>query len=87
MKKANVSKFLLTLFGVGMLLALFAGGASVLGYIAALFIGGKTATAICAFIFKTYLPFVIKATSAFAGIGLIGMYLTRQKALSVKNEK
>ena len=52
-----------------------------------MFVGGETATEMCAWIFKTYLPWVIKATSIFTGIGLITMYLSKQKALTVSNDK
>ena len=85
MKK--VANVLLTIFGAGATLCLFAGGLSLIGYIVALCIGGETATALCAFIFKTYLPWVIQFTSIFTGIGLLGMYLTKQKALSVSGDK
>ena len=44
-------------------------------------------TALCLWVFKTYLPWVIKATSIFTLIGLIGMYLSKQKALTAKVEK
>lgn len=81
MKK--ISLLLLKVFGVGITLSLFAGGLSLLGYCTALFIGGDIATNLCNFIFKTYLPWVIKFTSLFTGIGLIGMYFSKQKALTV----
>lgn len=82
MKKLN--NILLTIFSIGMIAVLFAGGLSFVGYVAALLIGGNAATEICTFIFKSYLPWIIKATSVFAGIGLVTMYLSRKKALTVK---
>lgn len=82
-KTANI---LLTSFSVGVLGALLAGGLSVLGYVVALCIGGETATALCGWIYKTYFPWVIKLTSVFAGIGLLGMYLSKQKALTAASE-
>ena len=81
MKK--VSDILLRVFAVGSLLALFAGALSLLGFAAALVIGGETATAICVFIHKTYFPYVIKFTSVFVGFGLLGMYLSKIKALAI----
>lgn len=84
MKKA--SDILLKIFGIGVLLALFAGALSLLGFVIAMFIGGETATAICVFIHKTYFPYVIKFTSVVVGIGLIGMYLSKVKALSLKED-
>ncbi len=85
MKK--VSDWLLKIFAYGILVCLFAGGLSLVGYIIGLIIGGENATNLCAWVFKTYLPWVIKATSVFTGIGLIGMYLSKQKALTAKAEK
>ena len=78
---------LLKVFAYGIIACLFAGGLSLLGYIVALIIGGEVATALCLWVFKTYLPWVIKATSFFALIGLIGMYLSKQKALVATTEK
>lgn len=78
---------LLKIFAYGILACLFAGGLSLVGYLVGLIIGGESATALCAWVFKTYLPWVIKATSVFTGIGLIGMYLSKQKALTAKAEK
>ena len=85
MKK--ITNVLLTIFGVGVLLCLLAGALCFVGYIVAMFIGGETATEMCAFILKKYMPWVIKATSIFAGIGLIAMYLGKQKALSSGSKK
>ena len=85
MKK--VTNVLLTIFAVGVLLTLFAGGLTLLGYLVAMVIGGETATALCAFLFKTLFPWIIKFTSIFTGIGLLGMYLSKQTALSVKGTK
>ena len=82
----RVGNVLLTVFAVGVTVCLFAGGLSLVGYIAALFIGGSTAETLCGFLFKTYLPWVIRFTSVFAGFGLIGMYFTKIKALTAKSE-
>ena len=84
MKKA--SKILLIVFAYGMLACLFAGGASLLGYLAGLVIGGESAAVLCAWVFRIYLPWVIRATSVLAGVGLVGMYLGRQKALTVSDQ-
>lgn len=84
MKK--IANILLTVFAVGILAVLFAGALAALGYVAALFIGGETATALCLWIHKTYFPWVIQLASIFAGIGLVGMYLSKQKALTAASE-
>ena len=80
----KISNVLLTIFSIGVIITLFAGALSLLGYIVALAIGGETATAICAFIFKKYFPWVIRVTSVAVACGLIGMYLEKKKALTVK---
>ena len=85
MKK--VTDILLKIFAYGIIACLFAGGLSLVGYLAALIIGGESATALCLWVFKTYLPWVIKATSVFTLVGLIGMYLNKQKALVATTEK
>ena len=85
MKK--VSDVLLKIFAYGILVCLFAGGLSLVGYLAGLIIGGESAEKLCAWVFKTYLPWVIKATSVFTGIGLVGMYLSKQKALAMSSDK
>ena len=79
------SNILLMLFAKVFNVCLFAGGLSVVGYLVGDAIGGAVAADLCALIFKTYLPWVIKFTSIFAGIGLIGMYLSKQRALVADN--
>lgn len=79
----KIKELLMNIFAIGMLLCFFAGALLCPIYIVAMFIGGETATSICLFAFGTYLPWVIRFTSIFAGIGLLGMYLSKQKALTV----
>ena len=80
MKK--VVNILLTIFGIGILLCLLAGALALPGYLVAMCIGGETASRLAEWILKQYMPWVIRAASVFAGIGLIAMYLNRQKALT-----
>ena len=83
MKK--VSQILLKIFSIGVLGTLFAGALALVGYIVALVIGGETAPVICEFIFTQYFPWVIRVCSVAVGLGLIGMYLDRKKALAVNS--
>ena len=83
MKK--VSNIILWIFGVGVTVCVLAGGLSLLGFIVAMCIGGETATEMCVFIHKEYFPWVIKFTSIFTGIGLIGMYLSKMKSLTLSS--
>lgn len=84
MKK--LTNILLKIFAIGVIVCLFAGCLSLVGYISALIIGGELATSICSFIFTVYFPWVIKLTSLFTGIGLVGMYLSKKKALTVNSD-
>ena len=85
MKK--ISDILLRVFSIGVLCILFAGGLSVLGFLFAMFLGGEVAVLICEFIHKQYFPWVIKFATMFVGCGLVGMYLQKDKALSIEREK
>ena len=51
----KLSSILKMIFGYGIMISLFAGGLTFFGYLAALFIGGETATAICVYINHTSL--------------------------------
>ena len=55
----KLSGILKTIFGYGIMICLFAGGMTFFGYLAALIIGGPTATAICTFIYGTIIPYII----------------------------
>lgn len=83
----NLGDILLRVFAFGVLLSLFAGGLSFIGYLVALMLGGEKAEMLCVFIFKSYLPWVIKLTSIFTMCGLAGMYLTKRKALAANVEQ
>ena len=85
MKK--ICNILRKIFAVGVLMSLFAGGLSLVGYLAALCVGGELATAICSFIFTQYFPWLIRFTSVVIGIGLVIMYFDGEVALTMKNGK
>ena len=83
--KAFISKcadILKTIFGYGIMLCLFLGGLTFFGYLAALIIGGETATAICTFLYRTLFPVIIRSGSILVLLGLLGMYLAGETALS-----
>ena len=69
------------IFGYGIMIVLFAGGLTFFGYVAALIIGGETATAICTWIYKSFVPVMIYATTILILFGLVTMYLAGEKAL------
>lgn len=71
------------IFGYGIMIVLFAGGLTFFGYVAAFFIGGDAAVAICAWIYKSFIPVIIYASTVLILFGLLTMYLAGEKALTV----
>ena len=70
------------IFGWGIMIVLFAGGLTFFGYIAALIIGGDTATEICNWIYKSFIPVMIYASTILILFGLVTMYVAGEKALT-----
>lgn len=85
MKK--IATILKQLFGYGIMITLFAGGLTFFGYVAALIIGGGTATAICSFIYDKFIPVIVYATSALVLLGLVAMYLGGEMALTAEGKR
>lgn len=85
MKK--ISRVLKVIFGYGIMICLFAGGATFFGYIAALIIGGEPAAAICTFIYKTVMPVIVYASTSLIILGLVAMYLAGETALTSSTGK
>ena len=87
----RISEVFKLIFGYGIMIVLFAGGLTFFGYLAALIIGGETATAICTWIYKSFVPVMIYASTVLILFGLLTMYLAGEKALTpgkknMKNE-
>ena len=74
-------------FGYGIMISLFVGGLTFLGYLLALIIGGETATAICTFIYKKILPVIIYTSTTMVLLGLASMYLAGEFALTPDKKK
>ncbi len=83
----KISDILRTVFGYGIMISLFAGGLTFFGYIAALFIGGDTATAICNVLYKGVLPVIIRISTVMVLLGLVIMYLNGEVALTSNKKK
>lgn len=83
----KISAVLKTVFGYGIMICLFAGGLTFFGYLAALFIGGETATAICVFIYKTIIPYIVKISTILVLLGLVAMYFNGEVALSASKKR
>jgi hypothetical protein len=83
-KIAGVCKII---FGYGVMITLFLGGLTFIGYLLALIIGGDTAQAICNFLYKEFFPILIYATSCLVLFGLLAMYLADEKSLTPSKRK
>ena len=89
MKKpcSKISSVLKTIFGYGIMICLFSGGFTFLGYLVAIIIGGDVATEICVFIYKNIFPYMIKTSTVLVILGLVAMYLNGEVALASKKKK
>ena len=74
-------------FGYAIMISLFIGGLSFLGYVVALIIGGDTAENICKVIYKDIYPHLVYWTSVIVLLGLVIMYIKGETALSSKKKK
>lgn len=83
----KITAVLRTIFGYGILIGLFAGGLTFLGFVAAFIIGGDTATLICRVIYKDIFPIIVYGTTIMVLLGLLIMYLSGETALTVQKKK
>ena len=83
----KIADVLRIIFGYGILTGLFAGGLTFFGFVAALIIGGDTATLICRVIYKEILPIIVYGTTIMVLLGLLIMYLSGETALTVGKKK
>lgn len=72
-------------YGWGIFICLFVGGAMFFGYLAAFIIGGNIAATICDFIYKTVFKWLIYGGNIIVLVGLFNMYLKRQKSLTISD--
>ena len=83
-KLANILAYI---YATGIALALFAGALSFLGYLAAIIIGGETATEICVFIYKKVYPILFYISSGSVLLGLLKMYIAGEKTMVPNSKK
>ena len=83
----KISDFLCVIFGYGIAAVLLAGGLTFFGFVAALIIGGDTATAICVFIKDSIFPVIIYTSTILVLMGLLIMYLRGETALTPDKKK
>lgn len=81
-KMKKLSDVFKLIFGYGIMVVLFAGGLTFFGYVIALFVGGETATNLCTWIYKSFIPVIIYASTVLILFGLVTMYMAGEKALT-----
>lgn len=75
------------IYGWGILICLFVGGLTFLGFLVAFVIGGETATEICTFIHQSIFKVLIYGGNIIVMLGLLNMYLKKQKSLTISDTK
>ena len=80
-KLKRITDIFKLIFGYGIMIVLFVGGLTFFGYVAALIVGGDSATAICTWIYKSLIPPLIYTSTILILFGLLTMYLAGEKAL------
>ena len=86
-KLKKISDVMKLVFGYGIMITLFVGGITFIGYLVALVIGGDTAALICKIIYKNIIPIMIYSTTILVLFGLVTMYLAGEKALTPSKRK
>lgn len=74
-------------FGYGIMITLFVGGLTFLGYLVALIIGGDIGAVICEIIYEKIIKVMIYITTITVLFGLVAMYLAGEKALTPSTRK
>jgi hypothetical protein len=86
-KLKKISDVMKLVFGYGIMITLFVGGITFIGYLVALVIGGDTAALICKIIYKNIIPIMIYSTTILVLFGLVTMYIAGEKALTPSKRK
>lgn len=83
----KLSSVLKSIFGYGIMISLFVGGLTFVGYLAALIIGGDIAATICVVIYKYIIPVIIYLAVGMVLLGLVAMYLSGETALTPEKKQ
>lgn len=86
-KMKKISDICKLIFGYGIMIILFGGGLTFFGYLGALAVGGDTAVKICEFVYKDFMPIMIKMSTILILFGLFSMYLVGETALTPDKTK
>lgn len=73
------------IYGVLMTVSFFAGILPIIPFAIAMIIGGQPGQAIAEFLYNEYYKWVILGASVSVLFGLVGMYVSGEKGLSVKS--
>ena len=88
--REKIGQIIKVIVGWGIYITLIAGGLTFFGFVIALIIGGGkdgTGHQMAVFIQGTLFPFIIRLASFTVFLGLIGMYVNKQRALSLMSDK
>lgn len=74
------------IYGILMTVSFFAGILPLIPFVVAIIVGGDFGNKIAVFLYREYYKWVILGASASVLIGLIGQYISGEKALSGKSD-
>lgn len=83
--RKKIFEILNKIYGVLMTISFFGGVLPLFPFIFAMIVGGDIAEKISVFLYDEYYPWVIIIGSVGIVLGLIGMYIAKLEALSVKS--
>ena len=75
------------IFGYGIMISLFVGALTFIGYLIAIIAGGNVAAEICGFIKSYIIPVITYISTVMVMFGLILMYMSGEVALSASKKK
>ena len=83
--REKIYKILNKIYGIIMMISFFAGLIPLVPYVIAIIIGGPTGETIALFLYKQVYPWIIAMASVAVLVGLVAMYVGKQKSLPVNN--
>ena len=86
-KLKKLTEIFKLIFGYGIMITVFVGGLTFIGYLVALVIGGDIAVEICDFIYNKIIPVMIYTSTSLVLFGLLSMYLAGEFALAPDKKK
>lgn len=84
--KKKIYNVMNKIYGISMTVAFFGGILPLIPFAIAMIIGGEIGEKIALFLYNDYYPWIIGLASVSIVIGLIAMYIGKQKGLSIKED-